>query len=278
MNWKNKFLKNDRFFETENGILYKGDCIEIMKKIPDESIDLIVTSPPYDKIRRYGDKQEWSFDIFKQIQNLLQKKIKKGGVIVWVVNDSTIQGSETGTSFRHQLYFLDECRLNIHDTMIYQKNNPRPFNHNRYEQMFEYMFVLSKGKPKTFNPIRIQCKNSGLERGSTYREDDGKLRKLNTKGKVNDTKIKGNIWYYSVGNMKTTVDKIQFKHPAIIPEQLQYDHIVSWSNKGDIILDPLCGSGTTLKMQEISDRRWIGIEYNEDYCEIVKQRMESMLI
>ena len=135
--------------------LYQGDCLDVMDKLIEEGVevDLTVTSPPYDDLRNYNNTLVWNFDVFKQVADRLYKITKNGGVVVWVVNDKTKNGSETGTSFKQALYFK-EIGFNLHDTMIYAKNNPIPQNHNRYEQAFEYMFILSKGKPNTFNPLK----------------------------------------------------------------------------------------------------------------------------
>jgi site-specific DNA-methyltransferase (adenine-specific) len=285
LSWKDLFPKENRYFETENGVLYCNEAVEQLKKIPSESIDLVVTSPPYDDLRTYGEilDKAWNFEVFKKLAKELSRVLKKGGVIVWIVGDATINGSETGSSFQQALYFKDECGLNLHDTMIYAKKNYIPLNHNRYEQQFEYMFVFSKGKPKTFNPIKMPTKKYGVKRSysyvsaSTYEKKTAFRSGMNRVSEVKKEKIKPNIWFYSVGRNHSSKDKIAFQHPAIFPEQLAYDHIISWSNEHDVVLDPLCGSGTTLKMAEKLGRRWIGIEIKEEYCEIAKQRIENLM-
>ena len=250
--------------------LYNGDCLEVIKNIPDESIDLTVTSPPYDNLRTYNG---YSFD-FENIAKELFRITKKGGVVVWVVGDQTIKGSESGTSFKQALYFK-EIGFNLHDTMIYAKNNPIPLTHNRYEQQFEYMFILSKGKPKTFNPLLRENKNSGKKNGGTIRLEGKELKQKNKIGKIKEKSFLYNIWYYNIGFNKTTTDKIAFKHPAIFPEQLAQDHIISWSNEGDTVLDCFMGSGTTGKMCKLLNRNFIGIEISEEYYNIAKERIEK---
>jgi len=237
-----------------------GDCLDVMKDIPDNSIDLTVTSPPYDNLRTYNG---YTFD-FEGIAKELYRITKDGGVVVWVVGDATINGSETGTSFKQALYFK-EIGFNLHDTMIYAKQNPVPYHHNRYNPQFEYMFILSKGVPKTFNPI--QEKTKGFKTGK-YRYPDGSLKVANTPI-IKETKMLNNIWYYVVGGKGNN-------HPASFPEKLAEDHIISWSNEGDTILDPMAGSGTTLKMAKKNNRNYIGIEISPEYIDIINKRLNTL--
>ena len=252
--------------------LRQGDCLDILKEMEEETIDSVITSPPYDNLRTYNGTLDWSFEKFKEIAFQLYRIVKDGGVVVWVVGDATIKGSETGTSFKQALYFM-ELGFNLHDTMIYQKKTP-PLTHNRYEQEFEYMFIFSKGKPKTFNPIMIPKKymdkrtNKAFGRNKTDEHDMGF-------SSPKTDRIKGNIWEYSVGGGKSTKDKIAFKHPAIFPEQLAHEHIISWTNEGDAVLDCFMGSGTVGKMCKLANRNFIGIELVPEYFEIAKERIEK---
>ena len=205
---------------------------------------------------------------------------KKGGVIVWIVGDATIKGSETGTSFKQALYFK-EIGFNLHDTMIYQKDACAFPESNRYYPHFEYIFILSKGKPNTFNQIMDKPNNNAntVIRRSTQRELDGSLiptnaTKRNLKRKVKRFGVRGNVWKYSVGNGKSASDKIAMNHPAIFPEKLAYDHIISWSNPCDKILDPMMGSGTVGKMCKLLKRKFIGIEINKKYFKICEKRCQ----
>ena len=274
MNWKKMFPKENRYFETENGILYNGDAIKILEKFSKESVDLIITSPPYDNLRTYDNKVKWDFEIFKQLAQQLVKVLKKRGVIVWVVGDATIKGSETGTSFKQVLYFKEQLKMNIHDTMIYEKTGFNFPSKTRYHQIFEYMFIFSKGKPKTFNPIKDKKIKWGKPWGkATNRNKEGKLTKQKDRKSISEYGMRYNIWRIKNGKGFGQKDEIAYKHPATFPEQLAHDHIISWSNAEEIIIDPLAGSGTTLKMAEKLNRKWIGIEINEEYCEIAKQRL-----
>lgn len=251
--------------------IYNMDCLEGMRMLDDNCIDLTVTSPPYDDLRKYNG---YSWD-FESIARELYRVTKQGGVVVWVVGDKTVKGSETGTSFKQALFFK-EIGFNLHDTMIYLSDKP-PLTHPRYEQKFEYMFVLSKGKPKTFNPIMVKCKYAGTSlKGKTFRHDGHNLESLHKTDKVKQYKIKGNVWEYSTGYQKSTKDKVAFKHPAIFPEQLAKDHILSWSNDGDVVMDIFMGSGTTAKMCKLTNRNYIGFEISEEYCDIAEERLNLL--
>jgi len=248
-----------------------GDNVEVLRKFPDECIDLTVTSPPYDNLRTYNGF-DWDFEA---LAKELYRVTKRGGVVVWVVNDATINGSETGTSFRQALYFRDVCGFNLHDTMIYGKNNPIPiYTKRRYYPCFEYMFVFSKGQPKTFNPIKEIALVAGKRNSLIQRNVDGTFKKPSGCGKEGKKyRPRYNIWFYNVGNGHSATDKIAFKHPAIFPEKLAEDHIISWSNPGDIILDPFVGSGTTVKMAALNGRKYIGIDISKEYCELARKRV-----
>lgn len=252
-----------------------GDCLEEMKHIEDESIDLTVTSPPYDNLRTYDNKCTWNFSILKQIAKQLYRVTKQGGVVVWVAGDATINGSETGTSFKQALYFK-AIGFNLHDTMIFKKKNPIPqIYRSRYTNEFEYMFVFSKGKIKTHNPIKIKCMHAGLKlNGTTYKNySKGKQKREKVANPVKKEKIKGNIWEYVVG--KKAEDQEAKQHPAPFPYALARDHIISWTNENDIVLDPMCGSGTTCAIAKRLGRQFIGIEINEKYIEIIKRRLKA---
>jgi len=239
-----------------------------MKSMEDNSVDLTVTSPPYDNLRDYNG---YTFD-FKGIAKELYRVTKDGGVVVWVVGDATIKGSETGTSFKQALYFK-EIGFNLHDTMIYRKINPIPLTHKRYEQGFEYMFVFSNGKPKIFNPIMVKCKTAGMDTKlrTFYQTTSSVLLKGHKNDNVKQYKQKDNVWEIPTYSGK-------HGHPAIFPEKLAEDHILSWSNKGDIVLDPMCGSGTTLKMAKKNSRNFIGIDCSEEYCKIAQARIGDIEI
>lgn len=199
--------------------------------------------------------------------------MKKGGVVVWVVGDETIDGCETGTSFKQALYFK-EIGFNIHDTMIYEKSGISRPSSNRCHQAFEYMFVLSKGKPKIFNSINDRLTLYPSSGRASIRQKDGSL--LHKKNGVRNKKYGGrsNIWRYKTGKGLHTKDKIAYKHSAIFPEDLARDHIYMWSKEGDIVLDPFNGSGTTSKMAYLMYRRYIGIDCSREYCDITEKRIK----
>jgi site-specific DNA-methyltransferase (adenine-specific) len=252
--------------------LYNEDCVETMKRMPNDFIDLVVTSPPYDNLRKYkGD----TFDL-EQISENLFRIMKKGGIIVWIVGDQTIKGNETATSFKQALLFKEKG-FNLFDTMIYQKTPRGAVGNNKtYWQTFEYMFIFSKDRPKTINLIHDR------ENKQSRKGDRGTKRLFN--GELKPTKRAGykkygrrtNVWEYLVGKGHSSTDDIAYEHPAIFPEKLVEDHIVSWSNKGDLIYDPFLGSGTTAKVATSLGRNWIGSEISEQYCIITKKRLESI--
>lgn len=251
--------------------LLHGDCREKLKLLPDSFVDLIITSPPYDNLRTYSGTLEWSFEIFQEIAQELVRVMKPGAVCVWVVNDATIKGSESGTSFRQALHFKS-IGLNLHDTMIFAKKAPLPLTHNRYEQQFEYMFVLSKGRPKTFNGITEECKRAGNRNTTTHRRTGEELTDGSGIGKaVKDTRLRYNIWSYA-----TSIPGHNYKHPAVFPLQLAIDHIQSWSNPGDIVLDPFLGSGTTGEAAIKLGRRFIGVEKERSYFDISIERLRNL--
>jgi len=252
--------------------IIEGNCAEIMKDFNDEVIDLTVTSPPYDDLRNYNG---FVFP-FENIVKQLYRITKQGGVVVWVVNDATIDGSETGTSFKQALYFK-EVGFNLHDTMIFRKINPIPqIYRRRYNNEFEYMFVFSKGAVKTHNPLMVNCLHAGLELNGTTYKNFSKNEQIREKlaNPVKDKKIKGNIWEYVVG--KKQEDQEAKGHPAPFPCELVRDHIKSWTNHGDMVFDPMCGSGTTAKVACEMARNYIGIDVSHEYCEIARRRIKSI--
>jgi site-specific DNA-methyltransferase (adenine-specific) len=254
-----------------------------MSKIKDGFVDLTLTSPPYDDLRTYnkhlsGNKTEfngYSFP-FESIARELFRITKKGGVVVWVVGDATNKGSETGTSFRQALFFK-ECGFDLYDTMIYQKTGTPFPQKTRYNQTFEYMFVFSKGKPNTFNPIMKKNITAGAVRHSRkFRNADGEMIEGFNGKPINEYGIENNIWLIKNGMNKSTKDLIAFDHPAIFPEELALKHIISWTKKGDLVYDPFMGSGTTAKASIQLDRNWIGSELDAGYCEICNKRLSSV--
>lgn len=244
--------------------IYNESNLETMKRMPDCCIDLTVTSPPYDNLRAYnGFLLEWQ-NVIKE----LYRVTKDGGVVVWIVGDATIGGNETGTSFKQAL-FAKDCGFNLHDTMIYQKSTP-PLTHNRYEQNFEYMFVFSKGKPNTFNGLREPREYTDNRKSKAFGRNKDNSVDVGYSSK-DETRLRRNVWRYFAGGGAN--DKIASQHPAIFPEQLATDHILSWSNEGDVIYEPFAGSGTTGKMAFINNRKCIMSEISLEYCQLSKQRL-----
>jgi len=248
-----------------------GDAVDVMKVMPPDSIDLVVTSPPYDELRNYNG---YRFN-FEGMAHGLFRVMKKGGVVVWIVGDQTIKGDETGTSFRQALYFK-QVGFNLFDTMIYLKTPRGAVGNNKtYWQAFEYMFMLSKGTPKTINLIKDrENKDERDGDNGTKRLHDGTLLKLKRAG-YSKYGRRTNVWEYLIGKGHSASDDIAYKHPAIFPEKLAQDHITSWSNPGDVVFDPMCGSGTTCKMARLHKRNFIGIDISSEYCKIAEERLRQ---
>lgn len=273
-----KTIAQDDIDDVNNDFINKiinDNAVNALSKIKSNSIDLVVTSPPYDKIRDYNGFI-FDFETFKTIVKELHRVIKSGGVIVWIVGDTTENGSESGTSFKQVLEFMN-VGFKLHDTMIYEKNTssfPAKRNGNRYTQIFEYMFVFCKDKIKTSNLI---CDKTNKWAGhtnwgkNTNRLKSGELKDTTDIKPVPEFSPRNNIWKYNVGKGFNSSDKESHEHPAIFPEQLAEDHILSWSNENDIILDPFVGSGTTCKMAKKNKRNYIGIDISKSYCELAEK-------
>ena len=265
---------------NDTGKIFNENCLETMSRMEDNFIDLTVTSPPYDNLRTYNDNidEAWGEDVWKPIIKELYRVTKEGGVVVWVVGDATIDGSETGVSFQQALW-AKECGFNIHDTMIYAKKQVAFPEQVRYNQQFEYCFVFSKGNPKTFNQIKVRSKykefDIGKKKTSSTRLPNGEMQSI--KYDTNKMRPKGNIWEYGTGIGQSYKDKIASNHPAVFPEALSRDHIYSWSNEGELVYDPFMGSGTTAKMAHLLKRKWLGSEISKEYVELAEKRLEPYL-
>jgi site-specific DNA-methyltransferase (adenine-specific) len=272
-----QILKTNKSIVTTipfENVLINGDNRKVLDIIPQESIDLVITSPPYDDLRDYNKDLIWNFNVFKEIATKLFRVMKKGGVVVWVVGDKTKDGGKSLTSFKQALYF-QEIGFKMYDVIIYEKTGSGPPHPNRYFNTFEYIFVLSKGKIKTTNILKDKKNKWGGHdtfANVTRREKDGTLT---DKGKktVSEFGVRTNIWKYTNGKGFAAKEKIAHEHPAIFPEKLVEDNILSWSNKNDVVLDIFGGSGTTANIAKELNRKWIYIEKVEKYCEIAKKRL-----
>ena len=256
------------------GQITNGDSAVVLSTIKSNSVDLVVTSPPYDELRDYNNDSVWDFNSFKKIARQLYRVVKDGGVVVWVVGDSVVKGNKSLSSFKQALYF-QQIGFNMFDIIIYEKAGTAPPHKNRYFNAFEYMFVLSKGNPKTINLLEDKPNkwaNHSTFGNVTRREQDGSLTPKGRKV-VKPFGVRTNIWRYNNGKGFSTKDKVAYEHPAIFPEKLVQDHIISWSNEGDIVLDPFCGSGTVAKVAGMLNRKWVGIEISSEYCKIANERL-----
>ena len=249
--------------------VYTSEAVSFMSQMEEDMIDLTVTSPPYDDLRNY---KGYEFDL-ENIVKGLYRVTKNGGIVVWVVGDKYVKGNRNLTSFRQALLFQNEG-FNVHDVMIYKKKNTPFMRSNAYTNCFEFMFIFSKGKSKTYNPIMEPTVRQGFEKMPANKKADGINNKVLSK--LNDFKVRNNIWEYAVGLGGTTSDREAFKHPAVFPEKLAEDHILSWSNVGDLVFDPMCGSGTTLKMAKKNKRNFLGCDISNDYVEIARNRLTTI--
>jgi len=256
------------------------NCIDGMQLMDAESVDLVVTSPPYDDLRTYNDSSKWDHEVFKSVADNLTRVLKTGGVIMWNVNDATVKGSETGSSFRQCLYFMDQCGLRLHDTMIYEKTGTAfTSGHKsvRYTQIFEYCFILSKGKPKTIN--LIQDKKNAWAGYTSFgnaktRKQDGTMHDPGKKSKViREYGVRTNIWKIKNSGGFGQSSKASYKHPATMPEELARGHVLTWSDKNDLILDPFMGAGTTAQVCLEENRNFIGFEIDETYHQMCAERV-----
>ena len=256
--------------------IYNENCLDTMARMPDNFVDLTVTSPPYDNLRQYNG---YSFP-FEDIAKELYRVTKEGGVVVWIVGDATINGSETGTSFRQALFFK-ECGFNLHDTMLYLKTPsfPAADGDKRYSQSFEYMFVFSKGEPMHVNLLKDRKNKWGGSQSwgkTSERLKDGSIKERE-KINVQEYGYRFNNWEYATGKGNTTKDEIAYLHPAMFPEKLAEDHILSWSNENDLVYDCFGGSGTTAKMAHKWRRNWILSEISSEYVKIAEKRISPYL-
>lgn len=260
------------YYNSDEYTLYNENCLDYLKTLPDNSLKFVITSPPYDNLRNYNG---YSFD-FESIAKELSRVLQTAGVIIWNVSDATVNGSETGTSMRQALFFMD-CGLRLHDTMIYEKKNPMPASKSskRYHQAWEYIFCFSKGTPDTFNPFMVPAKYGHVQANMKHRGKDGELNYTKTK-RNSHTKVR-NIFSYTIGGGHSSTDKEAYGHPALMPEKLAEDQILTWTNPGDTVYDPFNGAGTSGKMAVKNQRKYIGTELSTEYCDLSKIRIENVI-
>lgn len=264
-----EYQETKKYIEVPLNKIICGDAIEVMQAMPADCVDLVVTSPPYDELRNYNG---YAFD-FDGMARGLFRIVKKGGVLVWVVGDKINKGNRSFTSFKQALFFQG-LGFNAHDVMIYRKKNTPFMRSNAYTNCYEFMFVFSKGSPKTFNPLKTKTVRQGQEMLPFNKKADGINKKI--KGELKPEKTLTNIWDYAVGFGGSTSDKIAFQHTAIFPEKLAEDHILSWTKAGDVVFDPMCGSGTTCKMAAINKRHYVGCDISKEYVELTKKRLKCL--
>ena len=267
---RRKIYEESRTISVEDSGIFCGDCVEYMRDhMADQVVDLTITSPPYGQARDY---QGYEFD-FEATANELFRVTKDGGVVVWIVGDSVVNGSETGEPFKQALFFK-QVGFSLWDTMIYKKSSTTFPSVGRYQQIFEFMFIMSRGTPKTFNPLIVEKNWNGSWGQTTRRQKDGSLESQEIKSSEDNFKIRSNIWEYHNGYGFGTSDDIAVLHPGRFPDKLAEDHVISWSNVGDLVFDPMVGSGTTGVAALKLDRKFIGTDISEEYCQISRKRLE----
>ena len=262
------------YFQSDAVQIVCADCVTFLRDLPADAVDMTLTSPPYDHLREYEGQSE--FDTMALIVELL-RVTKPGGVVIWNVADATVNGDETGTSMQQALLFKS-LGFRLHDTMIYHKRNPLPASSSakRYHQAWEYMFCFSRGDPKTFNPLMVDAKYGYLPTAASTRRSSTGTREYAVVPRNKTTRVQ-NVFSYPIGGGITTRDKLAFQHPALMPEALARDQIATWTNVGDLVIDPFLGAGTTAKMSVLAGRRCIGGEISESYCAIATARLRHTL-
>lgn len=249
-----------------------GDSVRVLPTLEASSVQCCVTSPPYDDLRTYGGIKSFTFDDFCIVAKELYRVLCDGGILCWNVGDSVVDGSETLTSSKQKIFFREQCGFRVHDTMIYEKVNFGHPEKSRYHQLFEYVFILSKGEPRCFNPIKDKRNiyaGTGTWGKNTVRERDGTMTER-PRNLISEFGMRGNVWRGKTSGQEH--GSIESVHPALMPHWLARDLIESWSNPGDLIIDPFFGSGTTGKAADLLGRQWLGIELNPEYAKLAETR------
>jgi DNA modification methylase len=252
--------------------ILQADCLKELAFFDDNSIDLTVFSPPYDGIRDY--KNNWVFN-FVELGKHLFRVTKDGGVAVVVIGDGTKNFAKSLTSFRLAVNWVDDIGWKLFESVIYKRDgNPGAWWNQRFRVDHEYILMFFKGnRPKTFHKehLMIPSKHAGKIYSGTDRLTNGGFKKIEPKA-VNPMKCRGTVWEYSTSN--TEGNRLKLQHPATFPDKLASDLILCFSEPHDVVLDPMCGSGTTCVQAKLNNRQFIGIEISEEYCDIARKRLQ----
>lgn len=260
------------FGEFELNEIYCIDCVEGMKKIPDNSVDIVVTSPPYDGIRDYNG---FNFDLHETGRGLI-RILKEGGIVAMVIQDQTKNFGKTLTSFKTIIDWCDNIGFKLFECVIYRKHGSEgAWWTNRFRVDHEYMPIFLKGeKPQYFNKenLKVPSIHGGkVMTGSGSRRTDGKTNARVTRP-INTMKCRGTIWNYLMAGDK---DPIKRQHPAPFPDQIPLDFIECFCPPGGVVLDPFMGSGSTAVAAKKLNRKYIGFDTSEEYIKIAHARLRN---
>lgn len=249
-----------------------GDAVEVLKTLPDESVDLVVTSPPYDELRVYNG---FSLDLHA-VGVELYRVMKDGGIVAMVIQDSTKDFGKSLTSFRTIVDWCDNIGFKLFETCIYHKNGTEgAWWKSRFRVDHEYMPIFLKGrKPQYFNkePLKIPSKHGGkVMSGSGNRKTDGTTTAV-VRREINPMKCRGTVWDYLMAGDKNPLKR---RHPAVFPDKIPFDFIKCFCPEGGVVLDPFVGSGSTAVMAKVLERKYIGIDISREYCDLAEERLEK---
>lgn len=252
------------------GHLSIADAIEHASTLASDSVDLVLFSPPYDGVRDY--RGNWTLDL-PALGSELLRVVKDGGFAVMVIADGTKNQRKSMTTFRTAVAWED-AGWSLFESVIYSRDGrPGAWWATRFRVDHEHILMFYKGKrprPVTHHDgLRVPSKHAGKKWTGTQRLTDGTLVK--TSATVAADKCRGTIWHYATSNSEG--NRTKAKHPATFPDALARDVILALSAPGDVVYDPMMGSGTSVVIAAQEGRRWLGNDFFAEYVEIAQQRL-----